>query len=208
MTRIAIADDHSFFRSGLNSALVAMGHEVIASVATGEQALDAVRELRPDLLLLDIRMKTMSGAEVLAKLREEDSRIPVIAITAELTNDDLIALMRAKVNGIVFKHDPESVLREAIATVSGGEKFIPKDLMEKAFAILLNGSPSDSGLDSLSDQELRIARAVSRGLRNRDIGMSVGITEGTVKVHLHKIFKKLNISTRTELAVLLSGREG
>lgn len=208
MTRIAIADDHGFFRSGLNSALVAMGHEVIASVATGEQALDAVRELRPDLLLLDIRMKTMSGAEVLAKLREEDSRIPVIAITAELTNDDLIALMRAKVNGIVFKHDPESVLREAIATVSGGEKFIPKDLMEKAFAILLNGSPSDSGLDSLSDQELRIARAASRGLRNRDIGMSVGITEGTVKVHLHKIFKKLNISTRTELAVLLSGREG
>ena len=208
MTRIAIADDHIFFRSGLNSALVAMGHEVIASVATGEQALDAVRELRPDLLLLDIRMKTMSGAEVLAKLREEDSPIPVIAITAELTNDDLIALMRAKVNGIVFKHDPESVLREAIATVSGGEKFIPKDLMEKAFAILLNGSPSDSGLDSLSDQELRIARAASRGLRNRDIGMSVGITEGTVKVHLHKIFKKLNISTRTELAVLLSGREG
>lgn len=208
MTRIAIADDHGFFRSGLASALLAMGHEVVASVASGEQALVAVREQRPDLLLLDVRMKTMGGAEVLAKLGEADSRMPVIALTAELINDDLIALMKAKVDGIVFKHDPESVLRNAIETVTTGEKFISKDLMEKAFAILLNGGPNDSGLDALSDQELRIARAVAKGLRNRDIGMSMGITEGTVKVHLHKIFKKLNISTRTELAVLLSGRDG
>jgi two-component system nitrate/nitrite response regulator NarL len=208
MTRIAIADDHAFFRSGLNSALLAMGHEVVASVASGELALVAVRDEQPDLLLLDVRMKTMGGAEVLARLREANSRIPVIALTAELTNDDLIALMKARVDGIVFKYDPESVLRDAIETVTTGEKFISKDLMEKAFAILLNGSPSDSGLDALSDQELRIARAVATGMRNRDIGQSMGITEGTVKVHLHKIFKKLNISTRTELAVLLSGRDG
>ncbi|MBK6801987.1 response regulator transcription factor [Novosphingobium sp.] len=208
MTRIAIADDHAFFRSGLNSALLAMGHEVVASVASGELALVAVRDEQPDLLLLDVRMKTMGGAEVLARLREANSRIPVIALTAELTNDDLIALMKARVDGIVFKYEPESVLRDAIETVTTGEKFISKDLMEKAFAILLNGSPSDSGLDALSDQELRIARAVATGMRNRDIGQSMGITEGTVKVHLHKIFKKLNISTRTELAVLLSGRDG
>lgn len=208
MTRIAIADDHAFFRSGLNSALLAMGHEVVASVASGELALVAVRDEQPDLLLLDVRMKTMGGAEVLARLREANSRIPVIALTAELTNDDLIALMKARVDGIVLKYEPESVLRDAIETVTTGEKFISKDLMEKAFAILLNGSPSDSGLDALSDQELRIARAVATGMRNRDIGQSMGITEGTVKVHLHKIFKKLNISTRTELAVLLSGRDG
>ncbi len=208
MTRIAIADDHAFFRSGLNSALLAMGHEVVASVASGELALVAVRDEQPDLLLLDVRMKTMGDAEVLARLREANSRIPVIALTAELTNDDLIALMKARVDGIVFKYEPESVLRDAIETVTTGEKFISKDLMEKAFAILLNGSPSDSGLDALSDQELRIARAVATGMRNRDIGQSMGITEGTVKVHLHKIFKKLNISTRTELAVLLSGRDG
>lgn len=208
MTRIAIADDHAFFRSGLNSALLAMGHEVVASVASGELALVAVRDEQPDLLLLDVRMKTMGGAEVLAKLREANSRLPVIALTAELTNDDLIALMKARVDGIVFKYEPESVLRDAIETVTTGEKFISKDLMEKAFAILLNGSPSDSGLDALSDQELRIASAVATGMRNRDIGQSMGITEGTVKVHLHKIFKKLNISTRTELAVLLSGRDG
>lgn len=208
MTRIAIADDHGFFRSGLSSALCAMGHEVVASVAMGEQALVAVQDLHPDLLLLDVRMKTMSGTEVLAQLREENSRTPVIAITADLTNDDLIALMKAKVNGIVFKHEPESVLREAIATVLSGGKFIRNDLMEKAFAILLNGCPNDSGLDALSDQEMRIARAVAKGMRNRDIGKSMDITEGTVKVHLHKIFKKLNVSTRTELAVLLSGRDG
>lgn len=208
MTRIAIADDHAFFRSGLNSALLAMGHEVVASVASGELALVAVRDEQPDLLLLDVRMKTMGGAEVLARLREANSRIPVIALTAELTNDDLIALMKARVDGIVLKYEPESVLRDAIETVTTGEKFISKDLMEKAFAILLNGSPSDSGLDALSDQELRIASAVATGMRNRDIGQSMGITEGTVKVHLHKIFKKLNISTRTELAVLLSGRDG
>ena len=208
MTRIAIADDHAFFRSGLNSALLAMGHEVVASVASGELALVAVRDEQPDLLLLDVRMKTMGGAEVLARLREANSRIPVIALTAELTNDDLIALMKARVDGIVFKYEPESFLRDAIETVTTGEKFISKDLMEKAFAILLNGSPSDPGLDALSDQELRIARAVATGMRNRDIGQSMGITEGTVKVHLHKIFKNLNISTRTELAVLLSGRDG
>ncbi len=79
--------------------------------------------------------------------------------------------------------------------------------MEKAVSLLLQGGSVNSRFADLSGQEMRIANAVTKGLKNRDIGSSMGIAEGTVKVHLHKIFKKLNISTRTELAMLLAARE-
>ncbi len=114
MARIAIADDHSFFRRGLAAALGAMGHEVVASVASGEEAMKAVKTLTPELLLLDIRMQPLNGVEVLQALRQTKTAVPVIVLTAELTNDNLFELMQAKVDGILFKHDPENVVRESI----------------------------------------------------------------------------------------------
>jgi len=92
MARIAIADDHGFFRSGLAAALGAMGHDVVASVASGEEALDAVNKLAPELLLLDVQMQTVNRVEVLRSLREAKNRIPVIMLTADLANNDLIDL--------------------------------------------------------------------------------------------------------------------
>ncbi len=207
MARIAIADDHSFFRRGLAAALGAMGHEVVASVASGEEAMKAVKTLTPELLLLDVRMQPLNGVEVLQALRQTKTAVPVIVLTAELTNDNLFELMQAKVDGILFKHDPENVVRESIETVLSGERHIPKQVMDKAVSLLLQGGSVNSRFADLSGQEMRIANAVTKGLKNRDIGSSMGIAEGTVKVHLHKIFKKLNISTRTELAMLLAARE-
>jgi len=115
--------------------------------------------------------------------------------------------MKANVEGIVFKHDPETEVRQSIETVLSGGRHIPKRVMEKTVGLLLQGGSTDSKFAALSEQEMRIAHAVTKGLKNRDIGHSMGITEGTVKVHLHRIFRKLGISSRTELAVLLSGRE-
>jgi len=202
MTSILIADDHAFLRAGLEAVLGSLGYDIVASVADGDAALAAVDRDDPDLVILDIRMPNRSGVEVLETLRARGDTRPVLLLTAELDDPSLVGAIRAKVDGIVFKDHAAGTLQQAIETVLAGGRHIDLALMDRAFT-LASETPSRTALEALSDRDLKIVEGAAAGLRNKDIAESLGITEGSVKVYLHRIYEKLGVGNRTELALLV-----
>jgi len=202
MTKIVIADDHQFLRSGLEAVLISMGFEIAASVGDGDAALLAIASEDPEVAILDVRMPQLGGVEVLEAMRAKGDMRPVILLTAEMEDASLLAAIKAKVNGIVFKDAAATELKKAIATVLAGDRAIAPDLMDRAFSLSFAKAQGPS-LDDLSDRERQIVEAVAEGKRNREIAEEVGMTEGSIKVYLHRIFEKLRVESRTELTVMV-----
>jgi two-component system nitrate/nitrite response regulator NarP len=205
MTRILIADDHAFLRAGLEQVLGSLGYVVVASLGDGEAALAAIAAQKPDLAILDIRMPGGGGVAVLEALREAGDRTPVLLLAAEVDDAALVGAMRAGVNGILLKDTEAGALQQAVATVMAGERAIAMPLMERAFALVAQAAAPDP-LDSLSERDRKIVEGAAAGLRNRDIAQNLAISEGSVKVYLHRIFDRLNVSNRTELALLVRSK--
>lgn len=202
MTRIVLADDHPFLRTGVEAALARMGGDIVASVEDGDAALDAIAREDPEVVILDVRMPRCGGVAALEAMRARGDDRPVILLTAELDDGALLAALKARVNGIVFKDGAESRLQEALAAVTAGQRFIEPRLLERAvtLAIEKSGQPR---LKQLTARELQIAEGVAAGKRNREIAADIGLTEGSIKVYLHRVYEKLGIDNRTELAVLV-----
>ena len=207
MTRVVLADDHPFLRTGVEGALGSMGIEIVASVDSGAAALEAIAREDPDVAILDVRMPGMGGVPVLEALRARGDNRPVILLTAEIEDAALLTAVKAKVDGIVFKDGAETRLEEAIKAVVAGERYIDQALMQRALDLAIE-NPKPSALSRLSPRESQIADAVAVGKRNRDIAEDVGTTEGSIKVYLHRIYEKLGVSSRTELAVLVLRERG
>ncbi|GHC90760.1 response regulator [Novosphingobium pokkalii] len=206
MTRLLVADDHAFLRAGLEQVLGRLGHEMVASVGDGEAALRAIAATRPDLAILDLRMPAPDGVGVLAALREAGDATPVLILAAELDDASLVSAVRLGVNAIVLKHAQPAVLHEAIGTVLAGERAIAMDLMERAFAVAAASKEAEGEagpLATLGPRDRQIAQGVAAGLRNRDIAESMGVSEGAVKINLHRLYDRLGVANRTELALLV-----
>lgn len=202
MSRILIADDHAFFRSGLEAALTSAGHEVVGSVENGDEALAAVAALDPEILILDIRMPVRDGVSTIRELRARGDQRNVIILAAEVENDVLMALMDARANAIVYKNGAEVRLLDAIRTVEEGARFIDSDLLDRAFSQA--GTGREPGWSAnLNPREVAISELVSAGKRNREIAEELGMSEATVKIYLHGIYTKLTLQNRTELAILV-----
>jgi two-component system nitrate/nitrite response regulator NarP len=183
------------------------GHEVAAMTGDGDETLEAIERLKPDVVLLDVRMPGRDGISTLEELRKRGDSTPVIILTVELTDNQLLSAIRAHVNGIVFKHDAEDRLLKAIETVLNGMRYLDGDLIDKAISQASVATPA-SRLARLTSKELDVAQHVARGLRNREVASLLGTTEGTVKVYLHNIYTKLGISNRTELAMMSLNEQG
>ncbi len=137
MTRVVLADDHPFLRTGVEGALGSMGIEIAASVESGEAALEAIERENPDVAILDVRMPGMGGVAVLEALRTKGDNRPVILLTAEIEDAALLTAVKAKVDGIVFKDGAETQLEEAIKAVLAGERFIDQALMQRALDLAI-----------------------------------------------------------------------
>lgn len=201
MARIALVDDHAFLRKGLESALVGAGHDVVLSTSDCAVSNSRLSDLNADLLFLDQRMP-VPGSEVLDRLRNEGLRLPVIFFVNELEDSALLAIMKLSVNGVLFKHSPETDLFEAIDAVLAGRRFIDGSLIDQAIKIA-GGDHQEQAIGGLTERELQVAKLAAKGFRNREIGEKVGLTEGTVKIHLHNVYRKLGISNRTSLASVM-----
>jgi two-component system nitrate/nitrite response regulator NarP len=201
MVSVLVADDHGFIRAGVEAVLRGSRFRMVAGTASGEETLDAIATHDPAIVLLDINMPGMNGVQTLEALRGRADRRPVVLLTAEITDRQLLSVMRAGVEGIVPKDGAEDELIEALEKVAAGQKAIAPLFLQRALDLSLN--PDAGGpLDRLNPRERRISRLVARGMRNRDIGTELNIGEGTVKVYLHTIYQKLGIENRTELALL------
>lgn len=200
MIPVLIADDHGFIRAGVEAVLRGSRFQVVAATASGEETLDAIETHDPAIVLLDINMPGMNGVQTLEALRAREDKRPIVLLTAEINDRQLMSVMRAGVDGIVSKDGAEDELVNVLEMVSAGQKAIAPVFLQRALDISLN--PEGGPLERLNPRERRIARLVARGMRNRDIGQELNIGEGTVKVYLHAMYQKLNIDNRTELALL------
>ncbi|WP_156255939.1 response regulator [Sandarakinorhabdus oryzae] len=197
MASIIIADDHPIMLSGIESVLTGAGHVIAARAGTGEGALAAGEG---DLFLLDLRMPGGSGLDVLRALRKRGDRRPVILLTSAIDTPSLREALALDVSGLVLKGSTPAQLVLCIEQVLRGQRWMDPTLFDQAMAA---SDPANHGpLGRLSQRELAIVRLVVEGMRNRDIGQRLGMTEGNVKVTLHRVYERLGVSNRVEMAML------
>lgn len=195
--RILLADDHPMIRAAIDVLLRDTGYEVVGMAGTGEAALEALEQIQPDILLLDIQMPGGSGLDVLRQLRADKSPVKVILLTAAVDDSALLEAKALKVRGIVLKNSDPAYLLECLDSVSAGRMWIDPELAKRSRKL----ASSSSASLQLAPRERQLIAFVRRGLRNREIAEQLGVTEGTVKAYLHAIFEKLGVSNRTELAI-------
>ena len=202
MSRILIADDHPLMLSGLEAVLRDTPYQVVVKARDGVELLNLLPTARPDIMIVDINMPGRNGIEVLRTLRSKGDRRPVVLLTADLHDDALADALDLDVNGIILKEGAETLLITCLDQVARGGRWIDGGIVQRALDIARKGAVDRGPLAQLTVRERAIAQLVGQGLRNREIGQELGLTEGTVKVALHRIYEKLGIETRVELAML------
>jgi two-component system, NarL family, response regulator LiaR len=205
--RVLVADDHAVVRQGLRTFLELQEDiEVVADVADGRQALLAVAEHDPDVVLMDLVLPEVDGVEAIRRIASERPRIRVIALTSFLDDDKVFPAVRAGAAGYLLKDVEPAELVKAIRTVHAGE-----GLLHPAVAARLMEEVAASGgreaPDSLTPREREVVALIARGLSNKRIALELGISEKTVKTHVSSILGKLGLTDRTQVA-LYAVREG
>jgi two-component system, NarL family, nitrate/nitrite response regulator NarL len=202
--RVLMADDHVIFRDGLRKLLQSEDEiTIVGEASNGNECLRMLTKLKPDILLLDLRMPDKDGLAVLEEANLDSLTTRIIVLTAAQDERDAVRAMRLGARGIVLKQSASELLVKSIQRVHGGEIWLDNRIMAevmKAFAKASgNGPRKDKPL--LSDREKEIVLLVAQGYRNKQIGGKLFISEQTVKNHLHNIFDKLGVSDRLELAL-------
>ena len=196
--RISLADDHPVVLEGLSSILARDdGHEVVARDLDGDSALRTIREKGPDVAVLDAVMPGLSGVDVLKAVRDLGLPTRVVLLAGEIGSDDLTESIRLGVDGILLKDEAYQVLLDCVNSVANGGRWVSVQLVERALNIAANGATAGSGL---TPREGEVADHVAAGLQNKEIAEKLGIANGTVRIHIHNVFKKLGIQNRVELA--------
>jgi len=202
--RILVADDHPIFRDGLRKLLTSDDNiTIVGEASTGAECVELLAKLKPDILLLDLRMPDKDGLAVLEEVNFDSMATHVIVLTATEDDRDVIRAMRLGARGVVLKQSATDLLVKSIHKVFGGEIWLDQRMtaeVMKAFAKSSEAGPRREK-PLLSDREKEIVQLVAQGFRNKEIGEKLFISEQTVKNHLHNIFDKLGVSDRLELAL-------
>ena len=203
--RVLIIDDHALFRVGLQGLLEQRGIEVADAVASGIEGLQRAEQLQPDIVLLDLRMPDMGGLEVLQKLRESQSSIPVVMLTTSNEEADLIKSLRSGAQGYLLKDMEPDELVSALRDIENGKNVVAQDLTD-ALARMVQGDTSvddeEGPFSELTPREMEILCLLAEGQSNKLIARNLGISDGTVKLHVKAILRKLGIHSRVEAAVI------
>jgi len=204
---IVIADDHPIFRDGLRRLLEAEpGLKVIGEACDGAEAVRMVRELRPDILLLDLAMPRHPGLEALRDLGSGQQSVRVILLTAAAEKQQIVEALQLGARGVVLKDSATQLLLKSIQTVMSGEYWVGRESVSNLVQYLRtmvasSGEEARQKKFGLTPRELEIVSAVVAGYANKEIAHYFKISEDTVKHHLSNIFDKLGVSTRLELAL-------
>ena len=200
--KVMIADDHILMREGIRQLLEFDGKiEVIAEANDGEECLEKLKTINPEVLLLDINMPKKNGIEVLESIRSQNLKVKVLILTVHNEIEYLLKAVDIGVDGYILKDSESAELKRAIVTVSEGESYIQSSLIPALNSRLIARDIDKEKIDSLTKRELEVLIQVANGMFNKEIANALNISERTVKNHLSNIFKKIDVSDRTQSAV-------
>lgn len=201
-TKVMITDDHSLIREGIRQLLEFDGSiEVIGEASNGVECLEKLEVLSPDVLLLDINMPEMNGIDVLKKLKETESDVKVLILTVHNELEYLLKAIDIGVDGYILKDSESSELKKAIDIICKGENYIQPSLIPALNNQLANRDIDKDKIDLLTSREYEVLIQVANGMSNKEIATNLNISERTVKNHISNIFKKIDVSDRTQAAV-------
>ena len=193
MTRVLLADDHKTVRQATRLYLESAGIAVVGEAGNGVEAVDMARELKPDVVIMDIHMPLLTGIEATRRIRLDNDEIRVLVLTAYNEPAYVHALLEAGADGYVLKTSELSTLLRSLREVAGGRRAFDAEVLKAA---------RDAADSQLSDRELEVLRAASRGQTNKEIGSALFISDRTVQGHLRNIYEKLGVTTRTEAVTM------
>jgi DNA-binding NarL/FixJ family response regulator len=207
--RVVLVDDHPIVLRGLQQLFGRRpDFTVVSACADAETALQAVRAHRPDVVILDLRMPGKSGLDLLRAMNDEQLDSYSVLLTATIQDDEIVEAIRLGVTGLVLKESSPETLLKCVRRVNRGERWFDEETIERAFQAVVGREAAEREVaKTLTPREIEIVKMMAEGLRNRVIGDRLGISEGTVKVHLHNIYEKLGLDGRLEL-VLYAKQKG
>lgn len=205
-TRILLIDDHTLFRAGLEDLLKRRGIDVVAAVGSGEEGLPLVKELKPDIVLLDMRMPEMDGHAVLKQLKKSFPEQRVAMLTTSAAEKDLVESLRNGAQGYLLKDMEPDDLVVALRDINSGKQPVVASELSNVLARAVQGDTLDEKEDDpfseLTPREYEILGLLAEGQTNKVIARNLGISDGTVKLHVKAILRKLNINSRITAAVM------
>lgn len=204
--RVIVIDDHTLFREGLEGLLTRRDIEVVASVGDGETGIQLATELKPDIILLDMRMPEINGLGVLARLNDTDLDMPIAMLTTSTEERDLVEALRNGAKGYLLKDMEPDSLVVALRDIVNGKTVVAPTLAPILAKVVQgnvpNASDEESPFEDLTPRETEILGLLAEGQSNKVIARNLGISDGTVKLHVKAILRKLNVHSRVEAAVL------
>jgi two-component system nitrate/nitrite response regulator NarL len=206
--RVLLIDDHALVRRGIEELLQSRGVQVVASVSSGKEGLQRASELPSDIILLDVKMPGMTGIETLQALRASGIRTPVVMLTMSREDADLGAALRAGAQGYLLKDIEPEELVPALEAILRGDNVVAKEMVGALAHLVRNGAGADREAQrpampfaDLTPREREILEHIAGGLSNKMIARALDITDGTVKLHVKAILRKLRLRSRVEAAV-------
>ena len=202
--RVLLIDDHTLFRSGLRELLERRGIEVVAAVGDGGEGCRLAAELRPNVILLDLRMPELDGLAVLQKLNDQKLGVPVVMLTTSSDERDLVASLRSGAQGYLLKDMEPDQLIESLQEIVSGKTVVAPHMTGVLAKVVQGEEPgiaSDARFSELTAREMEILCHLAEGSSNKVIARELGITDGTVKLHVRSILRKMQVQSRVEAAV-------
>lgn len=201
--KVLLVDDHKLFRSGVRALLARQTDiEVVGEAADGLDGVKLARQLRPDIVLLDLHMPGVSGREVVRTLVEELPGTRVLMLTVSEDAEDLLDTLRAGASGYLLKNIDADYFVDAIRRAAAGESVVSPEMTGKLVAGLKHPAPAQpADGDRLSVREREILKGLARGASNKELAREFGLAESTVKIHVQNILRKLNLASRVQAAV-------
>lgn len=197
---VLVVDDHPLLRRGICQLLESDGDfSLFGEAGSGIDALSATAEDEPDIVLLDLNMKGMSGLDTLNALRQEGVTSRIVILTVSDAKQDVVRLLKTGADGYLLKDTEPDLLLEQLKKAMSGQRVVSSEVAE--FMLEMNGTGEEDWVDALTPRELQLLQHLAEGLSNRMLSEVLHISEGTVKVHVKNLLRKANAKSRTEMAV-------
>jgi two-component system nitrate/nitrite response regulator NarL len=201
--RVVIVDDHPIVLQGLQHLFARQSDlDVVACCATVQDGLEAARHERPDVMVVDLRMPNGGGLSLLDSIGGEHLPVRSVVLTAAISDDEMAQALQKGATGLVLKESAPDQLIECVRRVHAGERWVDPGAMTRVLQATPTAEPGNDRAAALTGRERQVVKMIAAGLRNRDIGERLSISENTVKVHLHNIYEKLGVEGRMELLLL------